>query len=96
VRETQQGQDFLETQAAADQLQLHLAQSLQSCEEAVADELAKDEAYRQASFSEHLVVYAEHLSCKSVGLAGMHHMLLPNLMTQSLYLPVAAYSLSTC
>ena len=72
VRETQQGQDFLETQAAADQLQSHLAQSLQSCEEAVADELAKDEAYKQVSFSEHLVVYAEHLSCRSVGLAGMH------------------------
>ncbi|DBA85037.1 TPA: hypothetical protein ACH3X2_005770 [Trebouxia sp. C0005] len=49
VRETQQGQDCLETQAAADQLQSQLAQSLQSCEEAVADELAKDEAYRMAS-----------------------------------------------
>ncbi len=57
VRETQQGQDFLETQAAADQLQLHLAQSLQGSEEAVADESAKEEAFRQASFSEHLGVH---------------------------------------
>ncbi|DBA94579.1 TPA: hypothetical protein ACH3X1_002162 [Trebouxia sp. C0004] len=48
VRETQQGQDFLESQAAADQLQLQLTQSLQSCEAAVADELAKDEAYGKA------------------------------------------------
>jgi len=39
VRETQQGQDFLESQAAADQLQLHLTQSQQSCEEAVEDEI---------------------------------------------------------
>ncbi len=46
VRETQQGQDFLETQAAADQVQLHLAQSLQRSEEAVVDESAKDEALK--------------------------------------------------
>ncbi|KAA6429283.1 MAG: structural maintenance of chromosomes 6 [Trebouxia sp. A1-2] len=58
VRETQQGQDCLETQAAADQLQSQLAQSLQSCEEAVADELAKDEAYRQASVSLSILLMA--------------------------------------
>lgn len=72
VRETQQGQDFLETQAAADQLQLQLTQSLQRSEEAVADELAKDEAYRQAPFSDYLVVHASYVSCKSVVLAGLH------------------------
>lgn len=57
MRETQQGQDCLETQAAADQLQSQLAQSLQSCEEAVADELAKDEAYRQASVSLSILLF---------------------------------------
>ena len=93
VRETQQGQHFLETQAAADQLQQHLAHSLQSCDEAVADELAKDEAFRQAHFSEHLIVYASRLNCKSVECLVM---LLQNSEIQSLHLPVAAYAASTC
>ena len=91
VRETQQGQHFLETQAAADQLQEHLAQSLQSCEQAVADESAKDEAFRQAH--ERLVVYASRLNCKSVECLIM---LLQNSEIQSLHLPVAAYAASTC
>ena len=73
MRETQQGQDFLETQAAADQLQLQLTQSLQRSEEAVADETVKEEAFRQAFLSEHLVVHASQLRCKSVGLAGLHN-----------------------
>lgn len=92
MRETQQGQDFLESQAAADQLQLHLTQSQQSCEEAVADEMAKDEAYRQASFFEHLVAHAAHLSCKSVGLAAMHNHAAADFREIK---PVAAYNLST-
>ncbi len=47
VKETQQSQDFLATQAAAQQLQEQLTENQQSCEAAVADEQAKDQAWRQ-------------------------------------------------
>ena len=46
VKETQQSQDFMDTQAQAQQLQEQLTQQQQSCDAAVADEQAKDQAYR--------------------------------------------------
>lgn len=46
VKETQQSQDFMATQAQAQQLQEQLTQQQQSCEAALADEQAKDHAYR--------------------------------------------------
>ena len=46
MKETQQSQDFMATQAAADQLQAQLTQQQQTCEAAAADEQAKEQAHK--------------------------------------------------
>ena len=46
VKETQQSQDFMATQAAADQLQAQLTQQQQACEAAAKDEQAKEQAHK--------------------------------------------------
>lgn len=46
VQESQQSQDFLAGQAATQKLQEQLAQNQQSCEAAIADERAKEQAHR--------------------------------------------------
>ncbi|KAL3161007.1 hypothetical protein ABBQ38_009393 [Trebouxia sp. C0009 RCD-2024] len=48
VAETQQSQDFLAGQAATQKLQEQLAQNQQSCEAAIAEERAKEQAHREA------------------------------------------------
>ena len=55
VAQTQQSQDFLASQAATQKLQEQLAETQQSCEAAMADERAQEQAHRHVAFACHLV-----------------------------------------